>query len=159
MKIGILSDTHIPVRTPILPPKISEVFQGVDKIIHAGDIEEQRVLDELSAIAPVTAVAGNMDHAIYGLPVKRSFKVGPFKIGVMHGANGPRHNMHPFLLKHLSGHDIIIYGHTHRAFWGNEFGVWFMNPGSPTDQISAPFRSVGLLEITDTDFNGKLITL
>ncbi len=159
MKIGVLSDTHIPVRMPVLPPKVIELFKGVDKIIHAGDIEEQRVLDELSAIAPVTAVAGNMDTSIYGLPTKHSLKIGKIKIGVMHGADGPRNNIRPFLFRHLGNHDIIIYGHTHQAFWQEEAGIWFMNPGSPTDTVTAEYRSVGLLTIEDDKFSGKLIKL
>lgn len=157
MKIGVLSDTHIPVRSPVVPPKVFQLFEGVDKIIHAGDIEEQRVLDELSAIAPVTAVAGNMDSRLPGLPVKKKLIINHIKIGIMHGAGGPRNNMHPFLLKQLAGQDIIIYGHTHQACWQQEGNVWFMNPGSPTDQAIANYRSVGLITIDDQQISGQLI--
>lgn len=159
MKIGVISDTHIPARANALPGKLYELFQGVDKIIHAGDIEDPRVLDELAAIAPVTAVAGNMDYSIYGLPIKKSLKIGRFKIGVMHGAGGPRNNIRAFLLKELRGHDIIIYGHTHQAFWEQEAGLWFMNPGSPTDHLVAAFQSVGILTIEEDKICGELIRL
>ena len=61
MKIGVLSDTHVPHAFPVLPPKVFEVFAGADLILHAGDIVSLDVLTELEAIAPVEAVAGNMD--------------------------------------------------------------------------------------------------
>ena len=159
MKFGIVSDTHIPVRASSLPDELNTIFSGVDKIIHAGDLEDPRVLDDLAAIAPVTAVAGNMDHSVYGLPVKKSLTIGSIKIGIMHGAGGPKNNIRPFLLKQLPGHDIIIYGHTHEAFWGEEGGIWFMNPGSPTDHIFTSRQSVGLLTIDNDTFNGEIIWL
>ena len=63
MKVGVLSDTHVPTIVSALPPAIYDIFQGVDLILHAGDIVELSVLDDLRAIAPVEAVAGNVDSA------------------------------------------------------------------------------------------------
>jgi hypothetical protein len=72
MKVGVLSDTHVPTIVRALPPAIFDIFKGVDLIMHAGDIVELSVLDELRTIAPVEAVAGNMDDpaAQAGLPHK-----------------------------------------------------------------------------------------
>ncbi len=159
MKIGVISDTHIPAQATALPEHLGRLFSGVDKIIHAGDIESIQVLDELELIAPVHAVAGNMDHGIYGLPVKRSMMIEGMRVGVMHGAGGPKHNIRPFVRKHLGDMDIIIYGHTHQAFWGQEGGIWFMNPGSPTGGPGNAFPSVGLLTITTNNLKGELIRL
>src|SRR5438094_1902815 len=61
--IGLLSDTHLPDRLEALPPALFDVFAGVHLILHAGDVGELRVLDELSALAPVVAVHGNDDTA------------------------------------------------------------------------------------------------
>ena len=61
MKVGVISDTHVPAIVPSLPPAVFDIFKGVDLILHAGDIVDLSVLDELRAIAPVEAVAGNMD--------------------------------------------------------------------------------------------------
>ena len=61
MRIGLISDTHMPERWPRLPSCIFSLFDGVDLILHAGDVGELWVLDELSLIAPVIAVHGNDD--------------------------------------------------------------------------------------------------
>ena len=61
MRIGVLSDTHIPTRARCLPPEIFTVFKNVELILHAGDLVDPLVLSELETLAPVQAVAGNMD--------------------------------------------------------------------------------------------------
>jgi len=62
MKIGVISDTH-----DYLDPLILQLFQGVDHIIHAGDVGMQIIIFELEQIAPTTAVIGNTD---LGNPLK-----------------------------------------------------------------------------------------
>ncbi|MGI6097446.1 MAG: metallophosphoesterase family protein [Dethiobacteria bacterium] len=61
MKVGVLSDTHIPTRARALPSRIYEIFADVDMILHAGDIADESVLEELKTLAPIEAVAGNTD--------------------------------------------------------------------------------------------------
>ena len=61
MKIGLISDTHIREPSERLHEKVREVFQGVDLILHAGDIYNPSVLDELERMAPVLAAAGDDD--------------------------------------------------------------------------------------------------
>ena len=61
MLIGIISDTHIPMRTQSIPKKVFDVFKDVDMILHCGDIEVRSVIEELEEIAPVIAVHGNCD--------------------------------------------------------------------------------------------------
>jgi len=61
MRIGLISDTHIPYDTEALPPQAKEIFRGVDLILHAGDIYLSSVLDELEEIAPVLAARGDDD--------------------------------------------------------------------------------------------------
>ena len=63
MKIGILSDTHIPTIRESIPPALLKAFENVDLIIHAGDLVRLEVLDSLTSLAPVKAVSGNMDPA------------------------------------------------------------------------------------------------
>jgi putative phosphoesterase len=62
MRIGLLSDTHIPDVAEKLPDELMEVFQGVDLILHAGDLYTPSVLDDLERIAPVLAALGDDDH-------------------------------------------------------------------------------------------------
>jgi len=159
MKLGIISDTHIPVRSACLPEKIFEIFQGVDRILHAGDIESEKVLDELEAIAPVWAVAGNMDNMLRHLPYKREFCLENHWIGLIHGAGGPRNQIREQIRKTFVRAELIIYGHTHLPYWGEEGGIKFMNPGSPTDTVFSPYLSVGLIEIKNGDIQGEIIQL
>ncbi|MCD4812755.1 metallophosphatase family protein [bacterium] len=158
-RLGVLSDTHIPVRSPILPPKLFSLFKGVDYILHAGDVEVQKVLDELEGIAPVLAVAGNMDSALNSLPLKRQMEIDGIRIGLIHGYGGPRNQIRERIRKQFNKPDVIIYGHTHLPFWGEEAGIWYMNPGSPTDSLFAPYPSVGILEIEYGKINGEIISL
>ncbi len=159
MKIGVIADTHIPVRAGSLPPEIYELFKGVERILHAGDVEEQSVLDELEAIAPVMAVAGNMDSQLRQLPSKREMHLGNQTVGVIHGSGAPRNCIREIIRREFKRPSLIVYGHTHQAFWGEENGIWFMNPGSPTDTVFAPYRSVGMLEISGGPPRGEIIRL
>jgi putative phosphoesterase len=64
MRIGLISDTHIPYDVKALPPQLKELFRGVDLILHAGDIYVSSVLDELEEIAPVLAAMGDDDSPL-----------------------------------------------------------------------------------------------
>jgi len=150
MKVGVLSDTHVPSLVPSLPPVIFDIFRGVDLILHAGDIVELSVLDKLRTIAPVEAVAGNMDdlEVLARLPQKKILTLGRYRVGLIHG----KYKMDvqkEMVRKEFDCVDLIVYGHSHTPFWGQIDGVYFLNPGSPTDKRHAPYNSVALLEIGD----------
>lgn len=151
MKIGILSDTHVPHLAPALPRRIFELFDGADLILHAGDIVSLDVLAELEAIAPVEAVAGNMDgmDVQARLPSKKILKLGTFTAGLMHG-KFKIDLQHEMLRREFNTVDLIVYGHSHMPFWGRVGDVWFLNPGSPTDNRYAPYHSVAILTVGDT---------
>jgi len=150
MKIGVLSDTHVPAIMPSLPPAVFEIFRGVDLILHAGDIVELAVLDELRTIAPVEAVAGNMDSSEVHmrLPMKKIVSIGRYSVGLIHGKY--RIDIQKEMIrKEFETVDLIVFGHSHTPFWGKIDGVYFLNPGSPTDKRFAPYNSVALLDIGD----------
>lgn len=151
MKIGVLSDTHIPNAAPSLPQKLLEGLKGVDMIIHAGDLLELKVLDTLRKNCPnVVAVRGNMDWGEAGASLKEKefIKAGKFKIGVTHGRGAPDK-----LVDLLSGMfagencDIIIFGHSHNPFNEKIGNTLYFNPGSPTDKVYSDFNSYGIIEI------------
>ena len=150
MKVGIISDTHIPATIPSLPPVIFEIFKHVDLILHAGDIVDLSVLDELKTIAPVEAVAGTMDDAAchHGLPSKKVMTLGAFRVGLIHG-KWRLDVQQAMIRKEFDDVDLIVYGHSHTPFWGRVDGVLFLNPGSPTDKRYAPYNSVAILDIGD----------
>jgi uncharacterized protein len=147
MRIGVISDTHLPA-LGALPQAVFTVFDGVDLILHCGDITELSVLDELRALAPVEAVAGNMDgiEVQTKLPQKKVLTLGRFTAGLIHG-KFKIDIQRDMIRKEFGAVDLIVYGHSHHAFWGKSGDVWFLNPGSPTDDRHAPYHTVALLEV------------
>ena len=163
MKIGVISDTHIPERAAEIPKKILSDFKNVDMIIHAGDIQEWSVLQALeSACKNVVAVCGNMDsHEIRRkLKQKEIIKVGKKRIGVTHGMGAPAALIdHLERLFHDDKVDVVIFGHSHVATQEMKGGVLYFNPGSPTDKMFSPYNSYGIIEINDTAIKARIIKL
>ncbi|MCW4019075.1 MAG: metallophosphatase family protein [Candidatus Bathyarchaeota archaeon] len=150
--VGLISDTHIPTRARALPKAVFKFFAKVDYIIHAGDIVELEVIDELETLAPVLAVQGNMDgpRVCGALPKVNSLKVMNWKIGVTHDPSAfyGMHKMRELAKQNLF--NVLVYGHTHRSNVKWEGKTLYINPGSPTNP-EPPFLTrptVGLLRIT-----------
>jgi len=161
--VGLISDTHIPVRARDIPKKVFEVFDKVDFIVHAGDLVEMSVIDELEQVAPVLAVCGNMDGPeIRGkLPKMNSVKAFDWKIGVIHdpGALFGMRKMREIAKK--NGFDVLVYGHTHNSSIKWEGNTLFINPGSPTSPLP-PFitkPTVALLRITKEQITPAIIQI
>ncbi len=150
MKIGVLSDTHIPGAAPALPAAVFRLFADADLILHAGDIVDLAVLEELRALAPVEAVAGNMDglEALQTLSAKKVLSLGRFTVGLIHG-KFKIEVQKEMIRKEFGKVDLIVYGHSHTPFWGRVGDVLFLNPGSPTDNRHAPYHSVAVLTVGD----------
>ena len=156
MKIGVLSDTHIPHRAKKIPGKIIELFSDVDLILHAGDLVDRTVIEELEIIAKVEAVKGNMDEASSPYPIKKVLNVEKVKIGLIHGYGSP-FGIRDRIRKEFDELDIIVYGHSHKPYNKIEQGVLFFNPGTPTDKIFALYNSVGILDINGNNVKGQII--
>jgi putative phosphoesterase len=162
--LGIITDTHIPQRLEALPPRVFEVFRGADRILHAGDINSRRVLDQLAEIAPVDAVAGNADLFRHGLPLTRVIEVEERRIGLVHGHGGWLRYLHSKVrdqFSYVEEHylrivqrsfgpvDAIVFGHTHRFYQDERSGVLLFNPGPiAPDFYNTPGPQVGLLHVT-----------
>lgn len=153
MKIGVISDTHIPEAAGELPKVIRERFKEMGMILHAGDLLDLSLLEELKSICrDVRAVSGNMDRQEVKekLPRKEIIKIGKFTIGLMHGWGNPKNLMDlaNSVFKN-DGVDVIIFGHSHSPLNEKHGNILYFNPGSPTDKIFAPCNSFGIIEITD----------
>ncbi len=160
MRIGVISDTHIPKAAECLPKKLCDDLKNVDLILHAGDLIEMEVLEKLNKIAPTRAVRGNMDETLVQktLPDKDIIEVGKFKIGLTHGS-GPPFALMGEVEKEFNGAvDVIIFGHSHSPKNETKNGVLFFNPGSPTYMVFARFNSYGILNINDA-IKGEIIKL
>ncbi len=122
------------------------LLQGVDAILHAGDLVSQEVIRLLEAIAPVEAVCGNMDRPDVkrALPSRRIIEAGGLLIGLTHGS-GPPWGIRKRIRREFEGVDAVVYGHTHEPFAGCEEGVYFFNPGSAAAPRLAGRPSCGRL--------------
>ena len=159
MRIGVISDTHIPKAARELPEAVCNEFQNVDMILHAGDFVEMSVYEKLKTLAPIHAVCGNMDifEVKASLPQKDTITVGGFKIGLMHGYGAPGKIVET-VSSEFRKVDVIVFGHSHAAFNQKIKKTLLFNPGSPTDKIFATYNSFGILEVGD-EIVGKIIRL
>ena len=150
MLIGLISDTHITPKRGKLPEKIFEIFDGVDLILHAGDITVQDVLDDSSKIAPVIAVLGNNDNL--DLEKYELIEAQDKKILLVHG---DKKDLYESGLKY--GADIVVSGHTHKPNHEIVNEMHLINPGSSNRPIKSN-ASVALLKIDD-GINLKFVNL
>ena len=162
MKIGVLSDTHIPSAASRLPQQALDEFKKMDLVIHAGDMIDLATLEQLkNTCKALKAVRGNMDHEEVKavLAEREIFKVNNFKIVVVHGWGAPATLIQQLELTFRSERpDILIFGHTHSALNEKRGDTLFFNPGSPTDKVFSPYNSYGIIEITDK-IEAKIIKL
>lgn len=170
-RIGLISDTHAMGKR--LPQVVLNTFDGVDTILHAGDLISQEILDALAEIAPVTAVHGNMDQpeTRLALPDKTVVCAEDKRIGLIHGDRVPNPNrvlpppidyaaLHAYLFGEFAEEppDCIVYGHTHAAHIAIYQGVLMINPGSAT-RGSGGRNTVGLLVVRDGRLEAEIIPL
>jgi putative phosphoesterase len=122
--LGLISDTHGLVR-----PEVFDALDGVELILHAGDVGGRGVLDELRAIAPVHAVYGNCDApGEPGLAADVGLNLEGLSIHVSHGHELGRPTAERLLSRY--GADIIVYGHTHRPLIERAGRRLVINPGA-----------------------------
>ncbi|MCW2960323.1 MAG: metallophosphoesterase family protein [Thermoleophilia bacterium] len=147
----ITSDTHV-TSGARLPTALLELADRADHVIHAGDLVAADVHAVLGALAPITAVHGNVDDAETArlLPERAVVEIAGVRFGVVHipGASEGR-------AERLRGWfpecDVVVYGHTHapelRA--ATDGAPWIINPGSPVQKRRAAFHSAVWMELSD----------
>lgn len=145
IRIGLISDTHMPERCAALPASLFEAFRGVDLILHAGDLGELWVLDRLAEIAPVIAVHGNDDTpaARRELPLQQIIALSGQRILLWHSHyhssatdRAHRGGLWPPKLARLArrarraGANILVFGHLHVPLVRRWRGTLLINPGA-----------------------------
>lgn len=165
LRIGLISDTHIPEARRELWPQVFDAFAGVDCILHAGDIHDLSVIDRLSDIAPTFAARGNGDDGSGGRPVQPLdsrlreawvFQLGGLLVGMTHDLPIPEYPPHLTVDRAMKRHfgrtdlDIVIYGDTHVEAIDTIGATLCVNPGSPTypHNLETQLGTVGFLEIS-----------
>ncbi len=150
MRIGLIADTH-----NLLRPEALAALQGVDHLIHAGDIGGPHILADLERIAPLSVVRGNNDQDSWAdaIPERLTLRFGAIALHVLHD------------LKQLDidptaqGIDVVIAGHSHKPLHEKRNGVLYLNPGSAgLRRFKLPI-GVGIVHIEDGRARAKLITL
>ena len=149
-RIGVISDTH-----RLLRPEAMSALEGVDHIIHAGDIGSPAVIEEIRRIAPVTAVRGNVDVAEWAreFPETAVVEFGRILIYVIH-------NLLSFDLDPQAADiAVVVCGHSHTPKQETHNGVLYFNPGSAGPHRFHRPVSMGYLTIDSGRVYGEIITL
>jgi putative phosphoesterase len=153
MRIGLITDTHQPSELKHLWPEVHHAFEGIDLILHGGDIVHPMVLDWLEEIAPTLACRGNND---IGWDDRRMtdtviLELEGLRIAMRHDMEPESRPIETLLHRYWKGerHDILIAGDTHFELIDYRDGVLQVNSGSPTlpHHWSTRLGTVGLLEI------------
>jgi len=146
--LGIISDTH-----GLLRPEAINALQGVELIIHAGDIGKPEILDQLEKIAPAVAVRGNVDYWAHHLKMTEVVEVGDALLYVLHDLGTL--DLDP----KAAQMDAVIYGHSHQPSIESKHGVLYLNPGSAGPRRFDLPVSVALLHVTGKQLEAELVTL
>lgn len=157
MKIGLVSDTHAWF-DPLLPG----LFRGAERILHAGDICAESIVEQLEAIAPVAAVRGNCDEGLATArhPAVRVEELGGVRLLLLHDL-GRVEKPHAEVLQRIEAErpHVVVSGHSHRGRLDVRDGVLLVNPGSAGRKRFKLLRSAGLLQISSRAIEARLYSL
>jgi predicted phosphodiesterase len=182
LRLGLVADTHIPEARAGLWPQVFDAFAGCDAILHAGDIHELWLLDQLEQVAPVYAARGNGDEGFGGRARARpdarvrdtwivavGGPAGPpvLRVGIIHDLTIPEVPPH-LTVDNVSRRrfgaepgtpaalGVIVYGDTHVQRADLIGPVLCVNPGSPTypRNLETQLGTIGFL---DLDLDGAAV--
>lgn len=158
MRIGLIADTHI-ARRGRLWPQVFAAFDGVDAILHAGDVWSPHLIDELAELAPVRVARGNGDAMVEDERFEERClsRCGGVTVGMLHEFPSPAWQPEAFVLEQArrrfggEAPDVIVCGHTHIEAAHCLDGLLCVNPGSPTQPHNKSTRlgTIGFLHIRD----------
>jgi putative phosphoesterase len=152
VEIGIISDTHGLVR-----PEVYKAFEGVDLILHAGDIGSHDVILELDPIAPVRAVVGNVDtDLLHRFEEKIVFQLVNRTIHLQHIPYDIPETNEP---TDSAIREIYIFGHSHQPMNNQVGSALYFNPGSAGPRRFKLPITVGRITLDESNVTGKIISL
>ena len=148
--LGIISDTH-----GLLRPEAIAALRGSNFIIHAGDVGNPEILDQLKSIAPVFAVRGNVDTDPWAstLSLTEVVELHNTSIYVLHNLE------HLELDPAASGFQIVVSGHTHQPKSHLRDGVLYINPGSAGPRRFSLPISMARLDLSKTPWQVEFLQL
>jgi putative phosphoesterase len=150
MLIGVISDTH-----GLLRPEALTALAGSEHILHAGDVGDPGILERLRAIAPVTAIRGNVDvgGAYSLLPDTELVQLGGRGIYMLHDRHAL--DLDPI----AAGISVVVSGHSHHPAIQWHKGILYFNPGSAGPRRFSTPVSVGFLTVTEAGVEAKIVEL
>ncbi len=157
MLIGVVSDTH-----GFYDPRVPPLLDGVEHILHAGDIGTGRIIEQLSEIAPVTAVCGNNDREgpESQFPEVESVELGGCRIYLTHIVKVPKEGDDAGLSTFLEARaDVVVFGHSHMAVHEERGPLTFFNPGAAGKRRFKVVPSIGLLNVGPGRVEGRILVL
>ncbi len=148
--VGLISDTH-----GQLSQAAVEALQGVDLILHAGDVGDNKVLAALGSIAPVEAVRGNMDYGLWAeqLPPATMINIKQSYFFLIHDKDKIDLDLSTI------GVRAVIFGHTHSSSIEKIDTIWYINPGSATHPRYGQNPSVGLITVYEKQMDARIIEI
>ncbi len=148
--IGVISDTH-----GLLRPEALAALRGSDHIIHAGDVGDPTILDQLREITALTAIRGNVDKGAWArkLPETEVVEIGGLSIYVLHDLG--QLDLKP----EAAGFSIVISGHSHVPKQETRNGVLYFNPGSAGPRRFKLPVSVGRLIVERGEVRGEIVKI
>jgi len=150
LRVGLISDTH-----GLLRPQASAFLRGCVHIIHAGDVGTQRVLDELSGIAPLTAVRGNNDTGAWAAALRETEWVRFRKVSLYVIHDLAEIDIDP----QAAGAGVVVSGHSHRPVTQERNGVLYINPGSAGPRRFSLPIAIGELLIAGESVTSRIVEL
>ena len=173
LRVGLISDTHIPEARPELWPQVFAVFADVDCILHGGDIHELFVLDQLADVAPLWSARGNGEDGSAGRPIAPDddrlrhswlLDLAGVRVGLTHDVPMPempphftvdRWKMRRFGTPEI---DVLVYGDSHVERVDVIGPTLCVNPGSPTypHNLNTQLGTVGFLDIAPTTIRASI---
>ena len=150
MLIGVISDTH-----GLLRPEALTALAGSEHILHAGDVGDPGILERLRAIAPVTAIRGNVDvgGACSLLPDTELVQLGGRGIYMLHDRHAL--DLDPI----AAGISVVVSGHSHHPAIQRHKGILYFNPGSAGPRRFSTPVSVGFLTVTEAGVAARVVEL
>lgn len=150
MIVGVISDTH-----GVLSDAAQYALNGVDRILHAGDIDGPEILKLLAGIAPVTAVRGNMDHGSWAdeLHPADMISIDGILIYMLHNLDAL--DLDPV----AAGVKVVISGHTHQAHIQTIHDVLYLNPGSASHGRYGSPASIAILKFSKERIQPEILSL
>ena len=149
-RVGLISDTH-----RLLRPEALAFLRGSDFIVHAGDIGDAAVLDELRRLAPLTAVRGNNDKGTWARSIAEAevLEVGEVLIYVLHDLS--ELDLDPV----AAGFRVVVSGHSHTPRIEERDGVLYVNPGSSGPRRFKLPIAVAELHVAGSSVKAEIVEL